>query len=152
MMVDISHVADKTFYGKHSGSSYSLSLRQSRPHQCPPQYDDDMIKGLTQKGDVIQVNFYRNFISQKSADAPKDAPVRATLADVVAHIDHIKQIAGVDAIGIGTDFDGIECAPIGLDDVSRFPSPTRALLEKGYSPADIKKIYGGNTFTPHASS
>jgi hypothetical protein len=54
---------------------------------------DDMIKALAQKGGVMQVNFYCNFISQKSADAPKDHPVRATLAYVVAHIDHIKQIA-----------------------------------------------------------
>jgi len=64
---------------------------------------------------------------------------------VVAHIDHVRQIAGIEAIGIGTDFDGIECAPVGLDDVSKFPNLTRALLMKGYSAADIKKIYGGNT-------
>jgi len=85
------------------------------------------------------------FISQKSADAPKGAPVRATLADVVAHIDHARQVGGIEAVGIGTDFDGITCTPEGLDDVSKFPALTRALLEKGYSPADIKKIYGGNT-------
>ena len=69
----------------------------------------------------------------------------ATLADVVAHIDHVRQIAGVDAIGIGSDFDGITCTPEGLDDVSKFPNLTRALLEKGYSASDIQKIYGGNT-------
>jgi membrane dipeptidase len=63
----------------------------------------------------------------------------------VAHIDHVRQIAGIDAIGIGTDFDGITCAPEGLDDVSKFPNLTRALLLKGYSPSDIRKIYGGNT-------
>ncbi len=70
---------------------------------------------------------------------------RATLADVVAHIDHVVKIAGVDHVGIGSDFDGISCAPEGLDDVSKFPNLTRALLEKGYSAADIRKIYGGNT-------
>ena len=52
---------------------------------------------------------------------------------------------GIDAIGLGTDFDGITCAPVGLDDVSMFPNLTRALLEKGYTAGDIKKIYGGNT-------
>jgi membrane dipeptidase len=75
----------------------------------------------------------------------KKNQVRATLDDYVAHIDHVRQVAGIDAIGIGTDFDGIDCAPIGLDDVSKFPNLTRALLEKGYTASDIKKIYGGNT-------
>ena len=68
----------------------------------------------------------------------------ATLADVVAHIDHVVKIAGVDAVGIGSDFDGVSCTPAGLDDVSKFPNLTRALLEKGYSAEDIRKIYGGN--------
>jgi membrane dipeptidase len=77
-------------------------------------------------------------------EAQKDQ-VRATLDDFVAHIDHVRQVAGIDAIGIGTDFDGIDCSPTGLDDVSKFPNLTRALLEKGYTPSDIKKIYGGNT-------
>jgi membrane dipeptidase len=51
----------------------------------------------------------------------------------------------VDAVGIGSDFDGVGCTPAGLDDVSQFPNLTRALLERGYSEADIRKIYGGNT-------
>jgi membrane dipeptidase len=71
--------------------------------------------------------------------------VRATLADVVAHIDHAVKLAGIDAVGIGSDFDGIGCTPEGLDDVSKYPNLTRALLEKGYSASDIRKIYGGNT-------
>jgi membrane dipeptidase len=71
--------------------------------------------------------------------------VRASLADVVAHIGHVRKIAGIDAVGIGSDFDGVGCTPAGLDDVSKFPNLTRALLEKGYTPADIVKIYGGNT-------
>jgi membrane dipeptidase len=148
MMVDISHVADKTFYDALETSQAPIIASHSACRavtNVPRNMTDDMIKALAQKGGVIQINFYCNFISQKSADAPKDAPVRATLADVVAHIDHVKQLVGIDAIGIGSDFDGIECAPEGLDDVSKFPNLTRALLEKGYSPADIKKIYGGNT-------
>ncbi len=76
------------------------------------------------------------------AEAKKNQ-VRAKLEDIVAHIDHVRQIAGIDAVGIGSDFDGVECVPEGLDDVSQFPNLTRALLEKGYSAADIKKIYGG---------
>ena|ERR1035438_5179848 len=68
----------------------------------------------------------------------------ATLADVVAHIDHVVKLAGVDYAGIGSDYDGVFCTPSGLEDVSKFPNLTRALLEKGYSAEDIRKIYGGN--------
>ena len=68
----------------------------------------------------------------------------ATLDDVVAQIDHAVQIGGIDHVGIGTDFDGVGCVPKGLESYDKFPALTRALLEKGYSADDIKKIYGGN--------
>jgi membrane dipeptidase len=68
----------------------------------------------------------------------------ATLADVVAQIDHAVKIGGIDHVGIGTDFDGVACVPTELNSYNKFPALTRALLEKGYSAAEIKKIYGGN--------
>lgn len=142
MMVDISHVADKTFYDALEVSAAPLIASHSA---CRAVTDvkrnmtDDMIRAMAAKGGVVQVNFYCNFISREHP------PGKATLDDVVAHIDHIREVAGVDAIGIGTDFDGIDCAPQGLDDVSKFPALTRALLVRGYSEKDIKKIYGGNT-------
>ncbi len=68
----------------------------------------------------------------------------ATLDDVVAQIDHAVKVGGIDHVGIGTDFDGVGCVPKELDSYSKFPALTRALLEKGYSADDIKKIYGGN--------
>jgi membrane dipeptidase len=148
MMVDISHTSDKTFYDALETSQAPIIASHSACRaltNVPRNMTDDMIKALAKKGGVIQINVNCGFISQKSADAPKDAPVRATLADVVAHVDHARQVGGIDAVGIGTDFDGITCTPEGFDDVSKFPALTRALLEKGYSPADIKKIYGGNT-------
>ena len=148
MMVDVSHVADKTFYDAVETSQAPIIASHSSCRaitNAPRNMTDDMIRKLAAKGGVIQININCGFISQKSAEAPKDAPVRATLADVVAHIDHARQIGGIDAVGIGTDFDGITCTPEGLDDVSKFPNLTRALLEKGYMPADIKKIYGENT-------
>ncbi len=74
--------------------------------------------------------------------AAKNPP--ATLADVVAHIDHAVKIGGIDHVGIGTDFDGVGCVPPDLASYAMFPNLTRALLEKGYSADDIKKIYGGN--------
>ena len=140
MMVDISHVADRTFYDALAVSSAPLIASHSGCRalaDVPRNMTDEMIVALAKKGGVVQVNFYCNFLTTAK-------PPRATLEDVVAHIDHIRRIAGIDAIGIGSDFDGIDCAPVGLEDVSKFPNLTRALLEKGYSAADIRKIYGGN--------
>jgi membrane dipeptidase len=68
----------------------------------------------------------------------------ATLADVVAQIDHAVQVGGIDHVGIGTDFDGVGCVPAELGSYDKFPALTRALLEKGYTADDIKKIYGDN--------
>ncbi len=68
----------------------------------------------------------------------------ASLADVVAQIDHAVQIGGIDHVGIGTDFDGVGCVPAELSSYDKFPALTRALLEKGYTADSIKKIYGGN--------
>ena len=68
----------------------------------------------------------------------------ATLQDVVDQIDHAVKIGGIDHVGIGTDFDGVVCVPKELSSYDKFPLLTRALLEKGYTAADIKKIYGGN--------
>jgi membrane dipeptidase len=69
---------------------------------------------------------------------------KATLDMVADHIDHIRKIAGIDHIGIGSDFDGITSVPEGLEDVSKFPALTAELLRRGYSDADVKKILGQN--------
>ena len=169
MMVDISHVADKTFWDALEVSAAPPFASHSSCRaisNVPRNMTDDMIVALAKKGGVVQVNFACEFLSQKTADASKDLLPKiiaargennralmeeyrknvppATLADVVAHIDHIVKIAGVGAVGLGSDFDGIQCAPTNLEDVSKFPNLTRALLEKGYSADDIRKIYGGN--------
>ena len=67
----------------------------------------------------------------------------ATLQDVVAQIDHAVKVGGIDAVGIGTDFDGVGCTPPELDGYDKFPALTRALLEAGYTPDQVRKIYGG---------
>src|ERR1700693_2328904 len=169
MMVDISHVADKTFWDALEVSSAPPFASHSSCRalsNVPRNMTDEMIIALAKKGGVVQVNFSCDFLSQKTADADKEVSAKiaaaraennpaiiaeyrksippATLADVVAHIDHIVKIAGVNAAGIGSDFDGVSCTPVGLEDVSKFPNLTRALLEKGYSAEDIRKIYGGN--------
>jgi len=68
----------------------------------------------------------------------------ATLQDVVAHIDHAVHVGGIGAVGIGTDFDGVACTPPELDGYDKFPALTHALLDKGYTADDVRKIYGGN--------
>jgi membrane dipeptidase len=169
MMVDISHTADKTFWDALQTSSAPIIASHSSCRalcNVPRNMTDDMIAALAKKGGVIQINFNCGFLSEKSAAAAKnvqestlpgprgeDATIAeykkkvppATLSDVVAHIDHAVKIGGIDAVGIGSDFDGVSCTPTGLEDVSKFPNLTRALLEKGYPEADIRKIYGGNT-------
>jgi membrane dipeptidase len=69
---------------------------------------------------------------------------RATLTDAADHIDHIRQIAGIDHIGLGSDFDGITAVPVGLEDVSTYPSLVAELLRRGYKDEEVGKILGGN--------
>jgi membrane dipeptidase len=68
----------------------------------------------------------------------------ATISDVADHVDHIVKVAGIDHVGIGSDFDGITSPPEGLADISKMPSLVAVLLKRGYSEQDIKKILGGN--------
>ncbi|HEU0004628.1 MAG TPA: dipeptidase [Terriglobia bacterium] len=159
MIVDVSHVSDKTFWDALEISRAPIFASHSSCRaicSVARNMTDEMIVAMAKKGGVIQINFYSAFLSQRSADADrlaeaaksgKDRPELppAALEDAVAHINHVVKIAGIDAVGIGSDFDGIKSVPTGLEDVSKFPNLTRALLEEGYSPSDIRKIYGGNT-------
>ncbi|MBM3727897.1 MAG: membrane dipeptidase [Acidobacteria bacterium] len=185
MIVDISHVSDKTFWDALEASRAPIFASHSSARalsNIPRNMTDEMIAALGKKGGVVQVNFGCEFLSQKSADSsPLNDPavlarfnaayanqtdmdpavrrrrmreivaelgaktVRAKLSDAVAHIDHIVKIAGIGAVGIGSDFDGVGCVPEGLDDAAKMPNLTRALLERGYTAADIRRIYGENT-------
>ena len=83
--------------------------------------------------------------AQRELRAAHPQPLKANIGDVVKHINKVVDLAGIDAVGIGSDFDGVQCVPEGLDSVDKWPNLTRALLEEGYSQNDIVKIYGGNT-------
>ncbi|MBS1825230.1 MAG: dipeptidase [Acidobacteria bacterium] len=157
MLVDISHVSDKTFWDVLEVSKAPPFASHSSCRAISDiarNMSDEMIQALAKKGGVIQINFGCEFLNPKSAESselgrlpPAARPktkVRATLADIVEHIDHVVKIAGVDYVGIGSDFDGVTCVPVGLEDVSQFPNLTKALLNKGYSAGDIGKIYSGN--------
>ena len=154
MMVDISHVSDKTFWDALETSKAPIfashsSCRAISP--APRNMTDEMIAALAKKGGVVQINFSCDFLNadvlkvEAAGGAPTATKLRATLADVVQHIDHVVAIGGIGAVGLGSDFDGISCAPVGLDSVDKWPNLTRALLEEGYTAAEIRKIYGENT-------
>jgi membrane dipeptidase len=140
MAVDVSHVSDKTFFDVLATSRAPVFASHSSCRalaDIPRNMTDEMIVAMAKKGGVIQINFGCEFLAPKSR--------RAQIADVVAHIGRVVKLAGLGAVGIGTDYDGVSCVPEGLEDVSKFPALTRALLEAGYSAPDVAKIYGGNT-------
>ena len=159
MIVDVSHVSDKTFWDALKTSHAPIFASHSSCRaicNVARNMTDEMIVAMAKKGGVIQINFYSAFLSQKSADidrlaeaakSGKDRPALppAVLEDAVAHINHVVKIAGIDAVGIGSDFDGVKSVPTGLEDVSKFPNLTRALLEEGYSavryPEDLWREY-----------
>ncbi len=173
MLVDISHVSPETMddalrisaspvIASHS-SAYALA-----PH--PRNVPDEILKRLPKNGGVVMVNFYSGFIvpdfAKKAAAARRE--IRARIADpaeiskameawmaanpqprgsvstVADHIDHIVKVAGIDHVGIGSDFDGITAWPVGLEDVSCYPRLTEELLKRGYSESDVHKVLGGN--------
>jgi membrane dipeptidase len=185
MMVDISHVSDKTFYDALAISSAPLIASHSSCRvlcDAPRDMTDDMIKALAAKGGVIQINYHVGFISQEFRDAEKANPQlekdiqaeakkrcgdveacqlvelekvvrdfvaagklpRVEWTKIVDHIDHAVKIAGVDHVGLGSDFDGA-VMPYGMEDATHLPQITDALLKRGYSESDIQKILGGNT-------
>jgi membrane dipeptidase len=173
MLVDISHVSPDTMddalrvsqapvIASHS-SAYALA-----PH--PRNVPDAILKQLPKNGGVVMVNFFSGFIVpeyarkmnavRKELRAQYPDPTayakaleewarsnklpRGTVATVADHIDHIAKVAGIDHVGIGSDFDGITAWPAGLEDVSCYPRLTEELLNRGYSESDVHKILGGN--------
>jgi membrane dipeptidase len=185
MLVDISHVADKTFYDTISTTKAPVIASHSSARALtdhPRNMTDDMLRAVAKNGGVVQVNFYSGFVDddfRKAAEAQRkdrDAAVeeykakvraegktvtyldddrverewmakipRAPLKSLIDHIDHIAKIAGVDHVGLGSDFDGVSGAtPEGIDSAADLPRITQALLDRGYSADDIHKILGGN--------
>jgi len=185
MMVDISHVADKTFFDAIAVSKAPVIASHSSARALtnhPRNMSDEMLRAVTKNGGVVQVNFFNAFIDEnyrKASDAQRkeaQAAVEARIAELRAagkpvssidkdeierawaakiprpplkslidHIDHIAKIAGVDHVGLGSDFDGVSGAtPEGIDSAADLPRITQALLDRGYSAEDIHKILGGN--------
>jgi membrane dipeptidase len=185
MIVDISHVSDKTFYDVLETSKAPVFASHSSCRalcNAPRNMTDDMIRDLAKHGGVIQINYHVGFLSQQYRDfegshleivkeiteevkkrcgtdegcagVAGDQVVRDFMKEgklpkvdwtaIVDHIDHAVKIAGADHVGLGSDFDGA-VMPIGMEDVTHIPQITDALLKKGYSESDIRKILGENT-------
>lgn len=184
ILVDISHVSDKTFFDALEVSKAPLiashsSCRAISSH--PRNMTDEMIKALAAKGGVIQINYEKSFLDQAYNDAFEKAAggVVSALSDaikpcngdpectnkareklekellakanlptvswekIIEHIDHVVKLVGPDHVGLGSDFDGASM-PDGMEDCSKLPKITEALLRKGYSEDDVRKILGGN--------
>ena len=143
MIVDVSHVSDEDFYDVMERSTASVIASHSCARAIcdhPRNLDDAMLKKLAEKDGVIQVTLYPDFVKTPDPNDPEKLP---TVADVVDHIDHIVEVAGIDHVGIGTDFDGggeVE----GCFDVSEMTNITIELVNRGYSKEEIRKIWGGN--------
>jgi membrane dipeptidase len=185
MMVDISHVADKTFWDTIATTKAPVIASHSSARalvNAPRNMTDDMLRAVAKNGGVVQVNFFDGFIDQKYWDANKaqakerEAAVKAyvdqmkaegkavryvdidridrewmaklprpPLKSLIDHIDHIAKVAGVDHVGLGSDFDGVSGAtPQGIDSAADLPKITQALVDRGYSAEDVHKILGGN--------
>jgi membrane dipeptidase len=191
MMVDISHVSDKTFFRTLVITRAPVIASHSAARalcDAPRNMTDNMLQAIARsggpdsKGGVVQVNFYSAFISQKYRDALKamqpeidkdvqaykdkmkaegkeplyddidkiqkaaaDRIPRPPLSDLIDHIDHIAKVAGIDHVGLGSDFDGVSGQlPEGIDSPADLPKITAALMARGYSAEDCRKILGGN--------
>lgn len=148
MLIDVSHVSDDTFYDV-LGCSTSPVLAT---HSCcraladhPRNMTDDMIKALAAQGGVMQVNFYPVFL-QDDYELESQSSVIPSYTRIADHIDHVVELVGIDHVGIGSDFDGIEVAPDGLEDVSKMPVLFDELRRRGYSEAELNKLASGNFF------
>jgi membrane dipeptidase len=185
MIVDISHVSDKTFADVLEISKAPVFASHSACRaicDAPRNMSDDMIRALAAKGGVIQINYHVGFLSQDFRNAEKAHPEwdkaialevqkrcrdragcqliegdritreyvlrgdlpRVEWTKIIEHIDHAVKVAGIDHVGLGSDFDGANM-PFGMEDATKLPQITNALLEKGYSEGDVKKILGENT-------
>jgi len=178
MLVDVSHVADKTFYDALAVTNKPVIVSHSSMRALSPvprNISDEMLWALAKNGGVVGISFGEGFVNPKDAEALESAiktettaptltgralddyaaedvrnlfgtrvKVAATVADVADHIDHAVRIAGIDHVGIGSDFDGVSGPPNGLDDVSKMPALIEVLLDRDYTDGDVKKILGEN--------
>ena len=145
MMIDLSHASDKTFWDCIEASQAPIVAT----HSCcralcghRRNLTDDMLKALGEKGGYVGINFYPYFLSDRFDEAK---PWRPGVKEIVDHIDHAVALAGIDHVGIGSDFDGIEdLAPEGLENISKSRLVLDEMRRRGYSETEVLKVAGRN--------
>ncbi|MFZ2865209.1 MAG: dipeptidase, partial [Ignavibacteriaceae bacterium] len=138
VIIDVSHTGIKTIQDILTITTNPIIASHSGArsiHEHRRNLYDWQIQDIANTGGVIGVVFYPYFLNGSS---------NASIDDVIAHIDHIVNLVGTDYVAIGSDFDGIEVTPLGLEDVSKFPELTLALLQHGYTEQEVAKFLGGN--------
>ncbi|CAD6234881.1 GSCOCG00007742001-RA-CDS [Cotesia congregata] len=142
MMVDLSHVSVPTMLDAMGVSKAPVIFSHSSAHalcnssrNVPDHALQLLVSYFAKSGGIVMVSFYPHFIS---------CGEKSTLADVAAHINHVRKVAGIDHVGIGAGYDGINLTPTGLEDVSKYPELFAELLANGWSEGDIQKLAGLN--------
>ncbi len=138
MLVDISHTSPETMNDVLDVAEAPViwSHASARAlHDHPRNVPDQVLRRLPENGGVVMVTFVPSFLTSRD---------EATIADVADHIDHIANLAGVNHVGIGSDFDGIDSTPVGLEDVSTFPALFAELSRRGWSEEELAKLAGEN--------
>ncbi len=151
VMVDVSHLSDAAFDDVLRVSRAPVIASHSSARHFTPGWernlDDRRIRALGAAGGVIQISFGSMFVTPEYTPAMRrgDAVIpRGTVEQVADHIDRAVRLAGIDHVGLGSDFDGVPSVPPGVSDVSMYPTLVAELLRRGYAEADVRKILGEN--------
>ncbi len=138
VIIDVSHVGIKTIQDILAVTTNPIVATHSGARSVYNHYRnlyDSQIQDIAKSGGVVGVVFYPYFLNGSS---------NSSIDDVLKHIDHIVKLVGTNYVSIGSDFDGIEVTPTGLEDVTKFPDLTLALLQHGYTETEVAKFLGGN--------
>ncbi|KAJ7380535.1 hypothetical protein OS493_009001 [Desmophyllum pertusum] len=141
IFVDISHVSHKAMHDVLDVTKAPVIFSHSSAYALcnnTRNVPDDVLNRLPQNGGVVMVNFYNDYLTCSKV---------ANLSDVADHIDYIKNTAGINHVGIGSDYDGVPRVPEGLEDVSTYPKLVAELLRRGYTDEEASKVVGQNLIT-----